>query len=86
MVRLIKEFNLPFPMKHPAKNKALQQDWQHVSAAFNTPSSPIYAAPGPISDPLEPRHDPNSLLSEYSDEESWSKSITKWLQEHPLGI
>jgi hypothetical protein len=73
-------------MKHPAKHTTHRQDWLHVSAAFKISTSPIYAAPGPISDPLEPRHEPDSLLSEYSDEALWSQSIAKWSQEHSLGV
>jgi hypothetical protein len=86
MVELNKKFNLPSPMKHTANHKAPRQDWLHFSAAFNISTSTIYSPPGPISDPLEPKHDPDSLLSEYSDEEAWSESITRWSREHPLGV
>ena len=86
MVELNKKFNNPSPMKYSANHIAPRQDWLHLSAAFNISTSTIYSPPGPISDPLEPKHAPDSLLSEYADEESWSESITKWSLEHPLGV
>lgn len=85
MVELNRKFNSPSPMKLPINHKALRQDWLHFSAAFNISTSIIYTPPGPISAPLEPKHNPDSLLSEYSDEEAWSESITRWSREHPLG-
>ena len=68
------------------KHKTPQQDWLHLTAAFNISTSTIYSPPGPISDPLEPKHYPDSPLAEYADEESWSESITRWSREHSLGV
>lgn len=46
----------------------------------------LNSPPEPISGPIEKRHNPNLLLSRYSNEWNWSEEIAAWGRDHSLFI
>lgn len=68
------------------KNTAIEHDWLLFPMGHNRRFCCISSPPGPISDPVEPRHDPDSLLTEYRDESRWSAEIADWGRSHSLFI
>jgi hypothetical protein len=68
------------------KNETPEQDWLIPQAGKGKGFRGVAEPPKPISDPVETRHHPVSLLTEYADEASWSERIARWFREHPQGV
>jgi hypothetical protein len=66
------------------KNTTTERDWLLFPMGHGKRFCCISEPPKPISDPVEPRHDPDSLLAEYRDESRWSAEIAAWGRNHSL--
>lgn len=66
------------------KNTTTERDWLLFPMSHNKRFCCISEPPGPISDPVEPRHEHDSLLTDYGDESRWSAEIAAWGRNHSL--